>query len=120
MFLPIEVKKIFGPSWAPAPTSPSINNHLPKEGCCILQHPLRFGLFQFKSAGIKLVVGSLGINQILMGAPFNDTALLQNHYAIRIADCGQPVGNDKSGPPLHQRIHTLLHQGFCSGGADQG
>ena len=41
-------------------------------------------LIQFQCAGIQLVVGSLLLDQILMGAPFSNTAVIQHHDSIRI------------------------------------
>ena len=43
-----------------------------------------------------------------MGALLNDPALLEDDNQVGVADCGQPVGNDKGGPALHQAVHTVL------------
>ena len=54
-------------------------------------------------------------DQVIMGAPFDDAAVIEHHDAVRIHDGGQPVGDHKGSPALHQSIHTFLHQGFCTG-----
>ena len=52
-------------------------------------------------AGIKLVVPPLLRNQLVVGAPLDDAALLQDRDTVRIPDCGQAVGNDEGGTPIH-------------------
>ena len=72
-------------------------------------------LFQFKCAGIQPVVGPLPGNQILVGSPLNNPAVVQDHDAVGVADGGQAVGNDEGGTALHQGVHALLHQGLGAG-----
>ena len=50
-----------------------------------------------------------------MAAPLHDPPVFQHHDGVGIADGGQPVGNDKHRPPLHQLIHALLDQGLGTG-----
>ena len=52
-----------------------------------------------------------------MGAPLDDASLFHDHNAVRVLDCGQPVGDDECGPALHQRVHAGLHQ-FLGAGVD--
>ena len=53
-----------------------------------------------------------------MAAPLDDTALFQHHDAIRIADGGQAVSDNKGGAAIHQAIHAPLHQ--CLGAGING
>ena len=55
------------------------------------------GLFQFKGAGVKLIIGALLGNQLLVISPLNDSAVVQNHNGIGVPDGGQPVGDDEHG-----------------------
>lgn len=77
-----------------------------------LNHPV---LFQFKRAGIELVIGALFRNQAIMAASFNDLAVIKNHDAVGIADRREAVSNDKYRSALHQLIHTVLYQGLRTG-----
>jgi len=78
----------------------SINFHLKNTGggkavpgLCIL--------FQFKYTGIKLIIGALLGNEVIMGAPLDDPALVQHHDAVGIHDGGKAVGNDEDRAALH-------------------
>ena len=50
-----------------------------------------------------------------MGALLDDVPVLHDQNHIGIANGGQPVGNDKTGSALHEVIHCLLNQNFCTG-----
>ena len=67
------------------------------------------GLF-CEVAGIQAVVGTLLFDQLVMGAPLDDAALVHNHNAVRVADGRQTVGNDKGSTSTHQSVHAVLHQ----------
>ena len=54
-----------------------------------------------------------------MGTSLDDASLFHNHDAVGIFYGGQPVGNDKGGSSLHQRVHTILYQ-FLGTGVDGG
>ena len=72
-------------------------------------------LFQLECAGVKLIVGALLGDQIIVGATFNDASVIQHHDAVGIFNSGQTVGNDKDGTTCHQLIHAILHQLFGTG-----
>ena len=48
-----------------------------------------------------------------MGSSFDDTAVFEYHDGVAVADGGEPVGDDEHGAPLHQVIHTFLHNTLC-------
>ena len=56
---------------------------------------------------IQLVVLSFLLNQIIVRSALYDPSVLQHHDAIRISDRGQPVGDHKCSPSLHQGIHAF-------------
>ena len=43
-----------------------------------------------------------------MRAAFDDTALVEYQYAIRVDHAGQPMGEDQRGTPGHQPVQRLL------------
>ena len=45
----------------------------------------------------------------------DDTSVFQNHNTVTVSYGGQAVGDDESGPSMHQLIHTILYQLLCSG-----
>ena len=53
----------------------------PGRGCFLIPK-----LFQFEGAGVELIVGALLGNQIVVGAPLDDPAVIQNHDAVGVAD----------------------------------
>ena len=50
-----------------------------------------------------------------MVAALDDVAMVKDHDDIRVADGGQPVGDDKDGAPIHQLVHTGLYDGLGTG-----
>ena len=64
---------------------------------------------------IQLIILSFRRNQLIMCTTLDDPSLFHNHDTVGILDCGQTVGNDKCGPPLHQCVHTCLHQFLGTG-----
>ena len=50
-----------------------------------------------------------------MVAALDDVAVVENHDDIRVADGGQPVGDDEYGAPIHQLVHTSLYDGLGTG-----
>ena len=46
--------------------------------------PFLLFLFQFKYAGIQLVVGTLFCDQFIVGAPLDDMTVIQNHNAVGV------------------------------------
>jgi hypothetical protein len=52
--------------------------------------------------------------QLRMRAAFGDLALVEDHYAVRVLDGGEPVGDDQRRTALHQVLQSLLHQAFGS------
>ena len=61
-------------------------------------------------SGIQLIIFPLLGDQIVVGSPLDDPALLHDHDTVGILDCGKPVGDDKGGASLHQGVHAGLHQ----------
>ena len=52
-------------------------------------------------------------DQLIVGTLLNDPSLLENDDQVAVTDRGQPVGNDKGSPSLHQLIHSRLDDLFC-------
>lgn len=50
-----------------------------------------------------------------MLALFDNSALIDYHNQVGVADRAQPVGDDKAGPSLHQLKHGALNLLFCAG-----
>ena len=66
-------------------------------------------LFQFKCAGIQLMICALSRNQIGMTSPLYNSSVIQHHDHIRIHNGRQTVRNNKHRTPFHQFIHTPCH-----------
>lgn len=60
-------------------------------------------------AGVKLIISSLLLEELLVGAPFDYLALLKHHNGVGMADGGQTVGNYKCGFALHKPVQTVLY-----------
>ena len=63
---------------------------------------------------IYYLPGLLG-KQLLVAAALDNTAVLQNHDRICVADGGKPVCNDKYRASLHQAVHSFFDQSFGTG-----
>ena len=74
-----------------------------------------FSLRQFSLTGVELVVAAVLGQQILVVAPLDDLALLQDHDGLGVADGGEPVGDDEHGAARHQPVHALLDELFRAG-----
>ena len=72
-------------------------------------------LFEFKGAGIQLIVLAFLGNQFIVAAAFDDTAVLENHDGIGVLDRGETVGDDEHRPAVHQRVHAPLDNGLGTG-----
>ena len=72
-------------------------------------------LFEFESARIKLIIHALLGDELLVVAPLDDPAVIENHNRVGVAHRGKPVGDDKHRSALHQLIHAVLHEGFGTG-----
>ena len=72
------------------------------------------GLREFQFSRIKLVIGAFFADQILVGSPFDNSAVIQHDNGVAVADGRQTVGNDKYRPSLHQVIHPFLDNAFGS------
>ena len=57
---------------------------------------------------IQLIILALLLDELVMGAPLDNPALLHDHDAVRVADGGQAVGNDEGGSSGHQGVHAVL------------
>ena len=64
---------------------------------------------------IQLIILALLLDELVMGAPLDDAALLHDHDAVGVAHRGQAVGDDKGGAPGHQGVHAVLHQPLGAG-----
>ncbi len=54
-------------------------------------------------------------DQIVVVAPLDDAALLQDHDGLRVADRGEAVGDDEYRPARHQAVHALFDELFRAG-----
>lgn len=59
---------------------------------------------------VKLEIGTLALQQLLVGADFHEASAVQNGDPIGLLDRGQPVRDDKHRAALHQRVHRGLNQ----------
>ena len=50
-----------------------------------------------------------------MAALFDDIAVLHKQDDVRIPDGGEPVGNNETGPSVHQLFHGLADLHFGAG-----
>ena len=50
-----------------------------------------------------------------MVSPLDDPSMIQHNDRVAVADGGQTVGDHKYGAPLHQIVHTFLHNTLGSG-----
>src|SRR5215216_1932150 len=53
-----------------------------------------------------------GLQKLLVGTLFDDFPILDDDYLIRIADRGQAVSDDKTGPSFHQAQEGFLDARF--------
>ena len=60
-------------------------------------------LFQFKSAGIQLIIGAFLRDQVVMVTTLNDMTMIENHDGVRVLHGGKPVCDNKDGSALHER-----------------
>src|SRR5699024_11029849 len=65
--------------------------------------------------GVELVVGALEGEQLVVGAAFNDTSMVENHDGIGVFDGAQSVSDDKDGSSGHQCVHTSLNNRLGTG-----
>ena len=63
---------------------------------------------------IQRAVESASRDQVVVVALLNDIAVLDNQNGICILNGRKSVSNDKTGAPLHQRIHRFLNADLCS------
>ena len=80
---------------------------------CQTQMPFLFWieiLLSDFAAGVELVVLATGSEEFVVCAPLNDAAPLEHDDTVTITHGGQAMGDDKSGAPLHERVHALLHE----------
>ena len=67
-------------------------------------------LLELESTGVQLVVHALLSNQFIVASTFNNTAVIQNHNGVGVADRLQSVRNDEDSTSLHEVIHATLDQ----------
>ena len=66
-------------------------------------------------AGIELVVLAFEGKEFVVGALFDNMAVIEDDDEVGIADGAQAVGDDKGSTALHQRVHSTLYKSFCTG-----
>src|SRR5690606_20436147 len=59
---------------------------------------------------VEAVVRGLSRQQLLVGALFDDMAVLHHHDQVGVADGGEPVGDDETGAIAAKCRGGLLHQ----------
>ena len=74
-----------------------------------------YRLLQLECTRIKLIIGSFFFDQLFVGTPLDDPAVVQNHDDVRVPDRGQAVGNHERGAAFHQSIHTFLNDTLRTG-----
>src|SRR5713101_4436426 len=67
-----------------------------------------------QSPSAKLAVVEVGVEavlreQFLVGAFFDDRAVIHDQDQLRVADGGEPVGDNEAGSALHQLGHGPLN-----------
>ena len=73
------------------------------------------GLGQLELSGIEPVVPAFLFQKLFVVALLFDLPVLDDHNAVGIAHGGEPVGNDKHRPSLHEGVHALLDEGLGAG-----
>ena len=71
-------------------------------------------LFQFESAGVKLIIPPPLRNQLLVIAALDNLAVFENANHVGVAYGGESVRDDKNGATLHKFVHSLLDKFFCA------
>ena len=71
-------------------------------------------LFQFESAGVKLIIPPPLRYQLLVIAALDNLAVFEDANHIGVADCGKSVRDDKNGATLHEFVHSLLDKFFSA------
>ena len=64
---------------------------------------------------VKVCIEPILRKQLFMVALLDDVSVFHDENQIRIADGGQPVGDDEACSALHQVIHGFLDLDFGSG-----
>lgn len=72
-------------------------------------------LFQFESAGVKLIIPPPLRNQLLVIAALDNLAVFEDANHVGVAYGGKSVRDDKNGATLHKFVHSLLDKFFCAG-----
>lgn len=70
---------------------------------------------QLKRTGVELVVGAVLSHEFVVGAAFDDLAVVEDHDDVGVLDSGESVSDDEDGASFHERIHTALNEGFGAG-----
>ena len=74
-----------------------------------------FSGFSCRFSGVELIIAALLLYELVVASAFDYPALLQNHYAVGVANSGQSVGDNECSSAAHQLIHSVLHQRFGTG-----
>ena len=67
------------------------------------------------AAGVELVIFALESQQLVVGAAFDNVAVLEDDDAVAVAHGRKAVGNHEGRAPFHQGIHAALHEGLGAG-----
>ena len=58
---------------------------------------------------VELEISAMPFDQLSMGAPFDDSSLVQNDDDVRLLDRGEPVGDTDRRPSLHEFFQRGLN-----------
>ena len=67
---------------------------------------------QLKRTGVELVVGAVLSHEFVVGAAFDDLAVVEDHDDVGVLDGRESVGDDEDGASFHERIHAALDEGL--------
>ena len=63
----------------------------------------------------KLFVTAVKVNELVVGARFDDASLLQHHDKVSMAHGGKAMGDDQGGAPGEESVEGLLDEGLALG-----
>ena len=65
-------------------------------------------------AHVDPIVEALLLDELFVGPPFDDLAVVDDQDHIGPADGAEPVGDDEAGPPPHEPPEGLLNLYLCA------
>ena len=80
-----------------------------------MRRPFALYCLPFKLTDIQMVIKAALVEQLLMGAFFDDFAVVDDEHLVSVADGAEAVGDDEAGAALHQAQQGFLDARFGAG-----